>query len=277
MRNLSMKKFGTPIGAGPGRPCEKVGLAAVGTPSPWRIAVASGWSSALAFSASLVSPVALRLTVPVVFWPCWPPAETVGPPSVAVGTEPSVGAGVAELGAGGAAGAVLVSAGGAPGSDAGGAGGAAGAVLVPVSVGVVAGAVLVSVLVVLVLVLVSVGVVVVVDVVVAVVLGSAGVETPGSEPSPAGASAGVSTWTVTVWPPSSVTVIVRSCADAGKTAAPNPAVNAPADISPISSLRRLMKWCLLLPQPGQARPRRVRGVTLPGGIDRGLRKLHACF
>jgi hypothetical protein len=29
-----MKKFGTPIGAGPGNDSEKVGLAAVGTPSP---------------------------------------------------------------------------------------------------------------------------------------------------------------------------------------------------------------------------------------------------
>ena len=55
------------------------------------------------------------------------------------------------------------------------------------------------------------------------------------------ASGGVSTWTVTVSPPSSVTVMVRSCAEAGKTAALKPAVNAPADMSPISSLRRLMK------------------------------------
>ena len=53
--------------------------------------------------------------------------------------------------------------------------------------------------------------------------------------------AGSSTWTVTVWPPSSVTVIVRSCAEAGKTAALKPAVNAPADMSPISSLRRLIR------------------------------------
>jgi hypothetical protein len=55
------------------------------------------------------------------------------------------------------------------------------------------------------------------------------------------ASGGVSTCTVTVSPPSSVTVMVRSCAEAGKTAALKPAVNTPADMSPISSLRRLMK------------------------------------
>ena len=54
-------------------------------------------------------------------------------------------------------------------------------------------------------------------------------------------SAGSSTWTVTVCPPSSVTVMVRSSADAGKTAALKPAVNAPADMSPISSLRRLIR------------------------------------
>src|SRR3954447_25299249 len=33
MRNFSMKKFGTPIGAGPGSASEKVGSAAVGAPS----------------------------------------------------------------------------------------------------------------------------------------------------------------------------------------------------------------------------------------------------
>ena len=32
MRNFSMKKFGTPIGAGPGRAREKVGLSGVGAP-----------------------------------------------------------------------------------------------------------------------------------------------------------------------------------------------------------------------------------------------------
>ena len=33
MRNLSMKKFGTPIGAGPGSASESVGLPSVGWPS----------------------------------------------------------------------------------------------------------------------------------------------------------------------------------------------------------------------------------------------------
>src|SRR4051795_12980078 len=69
----------------------------------------------------------------------------------------------------------------------------------------------------------------------------------------------------------------RSCAEAGKTAAPKPAVNAPADMSPISSLRRLMKSGALLPRPGQARPRRWCGVTLAKGTDRGCRTLLACF
>jgi hypothetical protein len=54
-------------------------------------------------------------------------------------------------------------------------------------------------------------------------------------------------------------------------------VNAPADMSPISSLRRLMKSGALLPRPGQARPRRWCGVTLPRGTDRGCRTLLACF
>ena len=36
MRNLSMKKFGTPIGAGPGSASESVGLLTVGWPSGWR-------------------------------------------------------------------------------------------------------------------------------------------------------------------------------------------------------------------------------------------------
>src|ERR1700748_1182099 len=35
MRNLSMKKLGTPIGAGPGRASESVGLPRVGVPSGW--------------------------------------------------------------------------------------------------------------------------------------------------------------------------------------------------------------------------------------------------
>ncbi len=38
MRNLSMKKFGTPIGAAPGSASDVVGLASVGTPSALRSA-----------------------------------------------------------------------------------------------------------------------------------------------------------------------------------------------------------------------------------------------
>src|SRR3954469_10764703 len=115
-----MKKFGTPIGAAPGSACEKVGLAGVGTPSPWRIAVASGRPSALAFLEAASSPVALRSALPTVFWPCWPPAETDGGASVAVGTASVVAPGAALDGeasvcvvvsAAGGAGEELVSAG----------------------------------------------------------------------------------------------------------------------------------------------------------------------
>src|SRR3954471_16547590 len=101
-----MKKFGTPIAAAPGSPCEKVGLAGVGMPSPWRIADASGWPSALAFLDAASSPVAfLRSALPTVFCPSWPPAETDGPLSARRGTASVV---VGVVLAGGAAGAVLV-------------------------------------------------------------------------------------------------------------------------------------------------------------------------
>src|SRR3954469_1364064 len=47
MRNLSMKKFGTPIGAAPGVAREKFGFAGVGTPSGRRtgrrVPTAGGW------------------------------------------------------------------------------------------------------------------------------------------------------------------------------------------------------------------------------------------
>src|SRR4051795_3873805 len=123
-----MKKFGTPIGAAPGSACEKVGLAGVGTPSPWRIAVASGLPSARFWRAWASSPVALRSSLPTVFWPCWPPAETDGVLSVTVGT----GSVVPGVVAAGAAGDVLVV---VAGSGAG-----VGEELVPVSAGAGAGA-----------------------------------------------------------------------------------------------------------------------------------------
>src|SRR3954449_11810630 len=102
-----MKKFGTPIAAAPGSACEKVGLAGVGMPSPWRIADASGLPSALAFLDASSSPVAfLRSALPTVFCPCWPPAETEGPLlSARPGTASVV---VPVVLAGGAAGDVLV-------------------------------------------------------------------------------------------------------------------------------------------------------------------------
>ena len=46
-----MKKFGTPIGAGPGSDSEKLGLAAVGTPFP------VGSATFLAFAFALALPV----------------------------------------------------------------------------------------------------------------------------------------------------------------------------------------------------------------------------
>src|SRR3954452_11749344 len=76
MRNFSMKKFGTPIGAGPGRARLKVGSAAVGAPSGWRVLPLSTLAEPV---ASLTAPatwslapstlsLALRLAWPVVFW-----------------------------------------------------------------------------------------------------------------------------------------------------------------------------------------------------------------
>src|SRR4051794_10582041 len=234
IRNLSMKKFGTPIGAGPGRAAEKVGLAGVGTPSPWRMMVPWG-ASAMVFAAfSAASLASLRSALPVVFWPCWPPAEMDGAwaPELIVG---ACWASVLVLaGAASGAGEVLVpvSAGAAGASPVPVAAGG----VEPVSAGAGAGASCVTL--------------------------STGVETPGSGIWSAGVSAGASTWTVTVWPPTSVTVMVRSWAEAGKTAAPKPAVNAPAETSPMRSLRRLMKGGIPLPRPGQDRPRRRGGVTL---------------
>src|SRR3954447_13588653 len=81
MRNLSMKKFGTPIGAGPGRASEKVGLAGVGTPSVARAgALALALRTVPEESCSTVLPApstsgrALRLVLPDCFWGfccCW--------------------------------------------------------------------------------------------------------------------------------------------------------------------------------------------------------------
>src|SRR4051812_32366366 len=129
-----MKKFGTPIGAAPGSACEKVGLAGVGTPSPWRIAVASGLPSARFLRAWASSPVALRSSLPTVFWPCWPPAETNGVLSARPGTASvAVPGGVLALGAP-SAGAP------APGSAAAAGGASAGGGVEPVPVSAGAGA-----------------------------------------------------------------------------------------------------------------------------------------
>ena len=66
MRNLLMMKLGTPIGAGPGRPSEKVGFARVGTPSARRMSPAppdfsfsdsgvSAWTSGLPSDSAIPS------------------------------------------------------------------------------------------------------------------------------------------------------------------------------------------------------------------------------
>src|SRR4051794_26159687 len=87
-----MKKLGTPIAAAPGSAWEIVGLAAVGTPLPWRMVVASGLPSALSFLDWASSPVAfLRSALPTVFCACWPPAEAEGVLSVDPGTDSVAG------------------------------------------------------------------------------------------------------------------------------------------------------------------------------------------
>src|SRR3954467_4060329 len=108
-----MKKFGKPIGAGPGGACENVGLAAVGMPSPWRIGLASGRPSALALREASSSPVALRSFLPTVFWPSWPPAETEGALWLAPGTASAVVPGVLSDGVAGEGAVAGVSAAGA--------------------------------------------------------------------------------------------------------------------------------------------------------------------
>src|SRR3954447_19214043 len=97
MRNFSMKKFGTPIGAGPGRAGLKVRPAAVGAPSGLRevlstfaVPVASLTAPAtLSLEPSTLS-LALRLALPVVSWAC-----CCGEPAVSV-----AGAGAGGAGAG---------------------------------------------------------------------------------------------------------------------------------------------------------------------------------
>src|SRR3954468_346280 len=101
IRNLSMKKFGTPIGAAPGRASEKVGLAVVGAPSVarpgldlWPLFLALRWTSEMSF-LPLMLPARKRLlrwrwASPVVPWPLgWsflsvPPCVRLGAPGVSL-------------------------------------------------------------------------------------------------------------------------------------------------------------------------------------------------
>ena len=61
MRNFSMKKFGTPIGAGPGVESEKLGLAGVGMPFDRKAGAGVSSPSGPCWSAS--SPLGRRDTV----------------------------------------------------------------------------------------------------------------------------------------------------------------------------------------------------------------------
>src|SRR5829696_3958433 len=128
MRNLSMKKFGTPIGAAPGMASEKVGLVVVGAPSTWR---PGGAARSFFFVLRLSSAVSLSLLrlparnfrffagapVELVGLPAGPPCDLLGagvfaPPGVGVelgfglvtvgtvGTAGAVGAGTAGVGIG---------------------------------------------------------------------------------------------------------------------------------------------------------------------------------
>jgi hypothetical protein len=97
MRNLSMKKFGTPIGRGPGTASERPGLVSAGAPSASRRSLprrragrspapprASASSTTSPVTASTVSPDSLRLVRPVVFWRL-PPEESGSPLSLLAG------------------------------------------------------------------------------------------------------------------------------------------------------------------------------------------------
>ena len=75
MRNLSMKKFGTPIGAAPGSASEKLGLSCVGAPSTVRPGCAAAFSSLRAFLRAAFS------TAPVIFLPLMLPAAKFWLPS----------------------------------------------------------------------------------------------------------------------------------------------------------------------------------------------------
>src|SRR3954452_3697751 len=77
MRNFSMKKFGTPIGAGPGTATESVGLVGVGTPCAVRSLAARSFAFLTLSSTSvLVLPSAWGLGIVascVDCCCCWPP------------------------------------------------------------------------------------------------------------------------------------------------------------------------------------------------------------
>ena len=200
MRNLSMKKFGTPIGAAPGSAIEKVGLAAVGAPP----SVRPGFG--LALRAFLR---AARSTAPVIFFASTVPTRRfwlrffsrarvelsglvvpwvrLGAPRFSLPSGVEVGVGVPGV-------AVTV--------------GSAG---VEVAVGTVTGPLSMTSLIVPVM--------------------------PGIWSWLTGVPGGMSTWTSTRWPVISTTVTECSSAEAGIAATPRPAVAA---ISAMMPFRRFI-------------------------------------
>src|SRR3954454_9725304 len=73
MRNFSMKKFGTPIAAGPGWASEKDGLDAVGVPSGVRALASRSWRWAPRSSTRLAPSRVLALSGLAVVVSCWLP------------------------------------------------------------------------------------------------------------------------------------------------------------------------------------------------------------
>src|SRR3954452_15795709 len=73
MRNFSMKKFGTPIAAGPGWASEKDGLEAVGVPSGVRALASRSWRWAPRSSTVLAPSRVLAFAGTLVLVGCLPP------------------------------------------------------------------------------------------------------------------------------------------------------------------------------------------------------------
>src|SRR4051794_1037827 len=210
-----MKKFGTPIGAGPGVASEKVGLAGVGMPpflrsgrktgrSPVRLAPPRAWRPPWA----LLPPLAPRLFGPGRLWARDGFCRTFGPADDGF-FSPAGGLGVVLVG---------------------------GVVCVCVRVGVccvwvgAAGGV-------------------------ASLTETIGTLTPGIRIWETGVPGAADTETTIVRPFARVTTSVRCCADAGITAEPRPAPTAAAAAAAITNGRVLIEAIVLLPQGRLTAPR----------------------